>query len=124
MCACGHLISSHSPELLACFACAGPSCDVTFTRCAICGDWEYQRDREDTARHVRGGSFTCNLDRLADAHERLLETVAKRVERHQWMGGVHGAHVDHKYDAQCAICRGDIRAIPRIAMRLEREVAR
>ncbi|MEU8278205.1 hypothetical protein ACFYOK_37440 [Microbispora bryophytorum] len=44
-----------------------------------------------------------------------IETAVRAVMSHPWSSGPWTAHMHHKYDAACAVCQGDIRAILTVA---------
>lgn len=48
----------------------------------------------------------------------MSEIPAEAVQAvlvHPWGGGPRSAHIDHDYDAECAVCRGDVKAVLTVA---------
>lgn len=49
-----------------------------------------------------------------------LDRMTSAVLRHEWQPGHNfsptTAHLNHQYDASCAVCRGDVRAILTVAL--------
>ncbi|MEU8279538.1 hypothetical protein ACFYOK_29520 [Microbispora bryophytorum] len=44
-----------------------------------------------------------------------IEAAARAVLSHPWGSGPWTAHTEHKFDPDCAVCRGDVRAILTVA---------
>ncbi|MGI5161420.1 hypothetical protein [Microbispora sp. CA-102843] len=52
-----------------------------------------------------------------------IETAVRAVLGHTWGSGPWTAHSEHRYDAECAVCQGDVAAILALAAPLIAEHA-
>ena len=52
---------------------------------------------------------------MAEVPPEVVEAATHAVRAHEWSTGPWSAHARHSYDAECAVCQGDVEAILAVA---------